>query len=140
MQDLEKNNIRVWQRNTFQRNVLLEIIRKNNRHLDADELYRMAREKELPISLSTVYRNLRLFKKLGLIEERHLAQEHHHYEAKPIVEHHHLVCSKCGRVIEFTHPLADKLKQRISVEEDFLIRDIEIRMEGYCSECRQAGD
>jgi len=136
--DVTEHKEKTWQRNTYQRRLLLELMQENGGHLDADELYQLARQRESSMSLSTVYRNLRLFKDLGLIEERHLTEEHHHYEVKPVVEHHHLVCRRCGKVIEFTNPLAEKLKQRVGIEEDFLITDAEIRIQGYCTECRRA--
>lgn len=79
-------------RATSQRKILLDLIQRANGHVDADELYRRAREQEHAISLSTVYRNLKLFKDLGLVEERHFDEEHHHYESKDVAEHHHLLC------------------------------------------------
>ena len=122
---------------TNQRALLLEIIRQGQGHLDADEIYRQARQKYPRLSLSTVYRSLQLFKKLGLIEEVHFDEAHHHYEAKPPVEHHHLVCLGCGRVIEFHYPLSRYVKRNVAEAKDFDIVATEIRMTGYCSRCRQ---
>ncbi|MFC2014137.1 Fur family transcriptional regulator [Chloroflexota bacterium] len=119
---------------TSQRILILEIIRKGEGHLDADELYRRAREQQPRLSLSTVYRALQEFKKLGLVEERHFDEFHHHYEAKPSAEHHHLVCLGCGRVIEFQYPLARYVKRKVS--EDFEIVDTDVKITGYCSSCR----
>ncbi|MCK4722357.1 MAG: transcriptional repressor, partial [Dehalococcoidia bacterium] len=97
------------QRITSQRRLLLDLLRQSEGHLDADELYRRAKEQEPRLSLSTVYRSLRLFKELGLIEERHFIEEHHHYEARSETEHHHVVCRGCGKVIEFECPFASKM-------------------------------
>jgi Fe2+ or Zn2+ uptake regulation protein len=124
-------------RKTSQRKLLLELVHQARGHLDADELYRRAKEKEARISLSTVYRNLQLFKKLRLIEERHFAEEHHHYEAKSSTEHYHLVCLSCGRVIEFKTPLIQQMKRKVEKDNLFLITSTEINMEGYCSSCRE---
>ncbi len=124
-------------RATNQRALLLELIRQGEGHLDADELYRRAREKQHQLSLSTVYRTLRLFKKLGLVEETHFDEAHHHYEAKPSTEHHHLVCLGCGRVIEFRYPLLRYVKRNVAEAKDFDIVETEIRMTGYCPRCRQ---
>ncbi len=126
----------VGKRNTNQRRLLLNIITKSAGHLDADELYRLARAYEPSISLSTVYRNLKLFKKLGMVEERHFAEEHHHYEPKAMTKHHHLICLGCGEVIEFVSPLAEKMKQQIAAKKDFVITDTEVRMKGYCARCK----
>jgi Fur family ferric uptake transcriptional regulator len=123
------------QRITAQRTVLLELLRQSGGHLDADELYRRARKKKSRISLSTVYRNLQLFKRLGLIEEHHFIEEHHHYEVKSGTEHQHLLCVNCGKVVEFSCPLSRKLKQDIGKRYDFDITGVEVRMTGLCSDC-----
>ena len=123
---------------TKQRALILEIIRCGQGHLDADEVYRQARDKQPRLSLSTVYRSLQLLKKLGLVEEVHFDEGHHRYEVKPSSEHHHLVCLGCGRVIEFRYPLTRYMKRNVPEAKDFEIVDTEIRMTGYCPKCRQA--
>ena len=115
----------------------MELIRQGEGHLDADELYRRARERQPRLSLSTVYRALQKFKELGLIDEVHFDEAHHHYEVKPAAEHHHLVCLGCGRVIEFNHPLSRYLKRNVPEAKNFDIAETEVRITGYCSECRR---
>ena len=122
---------------TSQRALILEIIRHGQGHLDADEIYRQARIKQPRLSLSTVYRTLQVLKKLGLVEELHFDETHHHYEVKPSSEHHHLVCLGCGKVVEFKCPLSPKMKEDIAREKGFEVTGVEIRMTGYCSKCRQ---
>ncbi len=128
------------QRVTAQRTLLLDLIRRSEGHVDADELYRRARRRYPRISLSTVYRNLQLFKKLGLIEEHHFAEEHHHYEVKPATEHQHLLCLNCGKIVEFACPLSQKFKKDIGKQYDFDITGVEVRMTGLCSSCRKRSD
>ena len=125
-------------RATHQRALIMEIIRQGRGHLDADEIYRRAREKEPRLSLSTVYRTLHMFKKLGLVEELHFDETHHHYEVKPSAEHHHLVCLGCGRVIEFNRPLSRYIKGNIPEAKNFDIIETEVRMSGYCAKCRRS--
>lgn len=124
-------------RATSQRALILEIIHQGEGHLDADELYRRARKKQPRLSLSTVYRTLQAFKRQGLIEECHFDESHHYYEVKPPAEHHHLVCLGCGKVIEFQYPLARYVKRNVTEAKGFEITGTEIRMTGYCPECRQ---
>ncbi len=123
---------------TSQRALILEVIRHGEGHLDADEVHRQAREKQPRLSLSTVYRTLQTLKKLGLVEEVHFDEEHHHYEIKPAVEHHHLVCLGCGRVVEFKYPLARLIKRNVTEARDFEIISSEVRMTGYCPACRDS--
>ncbi len=122
---------------TSQRALILDIIQKGKGHLDADEIYRRARAIQPRLSLSTVYRTLKAFKEPGLIEELHFDESHHHYEMKPARKHHHLVCLGCGKVVEFPYSLARYLKRDVPEIGDFEIVDAELRLSGYCSQCRQ---
>jgi Fe2+ or Zn2+ uptake regulation protein len=125
------------QRVTSQRALILKIIQEGEDHLDADEIYRQAKAVKPRISLSTVYRTLKVLKRPGLIEELHLDDSHHHYEIKSSLKHHHLVCLGCGKVIEFQYPLDRSIKRRVPEAREFEIVGAEVRLTGYCASCRQ---
>lgn len=127
---------KLGRRGTRQRELIQEILRQADRHLDADEIYRQARQRSSRISLSTVYRNLQVFKELGLVEE-HQFGNRRYYEPAPQAKHHHLVCLGCGRVFEFKCPSTERLKSRIGKEEGFRVTGAEVRLTGYCPECQQ---
>jgi len=122
---------------TNQRTLIMEILRQGDGHLNADEVYHRAREKQPRLSLSTVYRTLQALKKVGLVEEVHIGLTRHYYEMKHATEHHHLVCLECGRVVEFQYPLARLVKRKIIEAKDFDITGSEVRMTGYCPACRR---
>ena len=124
------------QRSTEQRQLIQEILQQADVHLDADEIYQQARQRSPRISLSTVYRNLQMFKELGLVEE-HQFGNRRYYEPAPQAEHHHLVCLGCGRVFEFKCPSTRRLTSRISREEGFSVTEAEVRLAGYCPECQK---
>jgi Fur family ferric uptake transcriptional regulator len=107
------------------------------KHLDAKELYRRASDKDASISLATVYRTLHLFKKQGVINERHLGQARCYYEMKRSGEHQHLVCESCGQVIDFKSPLIGKLVAEVQRENDFCATSVELYLLGYCSKCKE---
>jgi Fur family ferric uptake transcriptional regulator len=132
----QKTLSRAGTRVTGQRAVILDIIRSGKGHLDADEIYRQAREKIPHLSLSTVYRTLQKFKKIGLVDELHLDDSMHLYEVRRTADHHHLVCLGCGRIIEFSYPLASKIKRDVPEARDFEIVNDELRIKGYCALCR----
>ncbi len=123
---------------TGQRAVILDIIREGKGHLDADEIYQRARQKLPRMSLSTVYRALQKFKASGLVEERHLDQNHHHYELPHRGEHHHLICTGCGKVVEFKLPLTEIVSERVPQAAGFKIdRSGELSLTGLCPACQQ---
>lgn len=123
---------------THQRALIMDIIRQGRGHLDADEIFLRAREMEPRLSLSTVYRTLQMLKELDIVDELHFGEDHHHYEVKPTQEHHHLVCLGCGRVTEFDYPLSRYLKREVAALKDFDIDETEIRVAGYCKQCRRS--
>jgi Fur family ferric uptake transcriptional regulator len=122
---------------TSQRRLLLSVMRDAEKHLDAKELYRRVSERDPNISLATVYRNLRLFKEQGLINERHLGQAHCYYEMKRLGEHQHLVCEACGQVIEFESPLLRKLVAEVQRKNNFSVTKVELYLEGHCHKCKE---
>jgi len=122
---------------TPQRSLLLRIIQGSSGHLDADEIYRRARESDPRISLSTVYRTVGLLKELGLVEELHFDEEHHHYEMAADKIHHHLVCTRCGQIVEFESALLDELWGGLEREHGFSVERVQIDVVGSCRECRR---
>ena len=125
---------------TSQRRLLFELIRQADEHIDAKELYRRASSKDESISPATVYRSLNLFKQLGLVDERRLGKMCCYYEIKQPLEHQHLVCRGCGKVIEFESPLIRKLVDKIQREHGFNVTKAELYLEGYCLECEERGE
>ncbi|MFC1871522.1 Fur family transcriptional regulator [Chloroflexota bacterium] len=120
---------------TAQRRLLYKLIHESDEHVDAKELYRRASNLDRSISLATVYRGLRFFKESGLVNERRFGQVHC-YEVKGAGEHQHMVCERCGRVIEFESPLLAELIDRIRHDQNFQVTRVELCLEGYCRECQ----
>ena len=120
---------------TAQRRLLLELIRDAEGHLDAKELYQRARARDESIGPATVYRSLNLFKELGLVDQRRLGKVCCCYEIKQSMQHQHLVCQRCGKVIEFQVPNFQKLIKTIRQEYNFKIIKAQLCIEGYCEQC-----
>jgi Fur family ferric uptake transcriptional regulator len=124
---------------TTQRRLLLELLREAEGHIDAKELYRRESARDESISPATVYRTLKFFKELGLIDEMRLSKFRCYYEISGSPEHQHLVCHGCGKVIEFDNPLVGKLIKAVKREHSFNVTKAELYLEGYCPECEEKG-
>ena len=133
MKDMDnKKSVRTW---TSQRRLLLELLRDADGHLDAKELYRRASTRDESISPATVYRSLSLFKELGIIDERRLGKIRCYYEIKQSLEHQHLRCQGCGKVIEFRSRLIRDLVVSIEKENGFKVTKADLYLEGFCPQC-----
>ena len=125
---------------TAHRQLLLHLIQDASGHIDAKELYQRAIREDDSISLATVYRNLHLFKELGLVDERRLGQVRCYYEMKQTPEHQHLMCRGCGKIVDFESPLIRELVDKVQRNHRFNVTKAELYLEGYCEQCNEETD
>ena len=127
---------------TPQRKEILKIFveHQDRHHMSAEDVYGILRENESEIGLATVYRALDLLSELGILVQIDFGDGCARYElntADPKVHHHHhLICLKCRKVIEFEEDLLDDLEATIANESDFQIINHEVKFFGYCKDCR----
>src|SRR6266849_168239 len=124
---------------TRQRQILLELIDKSGQHLDAENLYQMAKEKDPKLNRVTVYRTLKLLKEGGLVDEldlMHYGGDQHYYETRTKQEHAHVICLRCGKVEEFFGDPLQKLRRQIESHFGFQIVLARTEVGGYCSHCQ----
>jgi Fur family ferric uptake transcriptional regulator len=134
-QSLKERGVRL----TRQRRLLLELIDNSGRHLDADTLYQMAREKDAKLNRVTVYRTLKMLKEGGLVDEldlAHIEGEKHYYETRLKREHAHIICLRCGRVEEFFGEQLGVVKNQVSSQFGFEIVFARTEIAGYCAHCQ----
>jgi len=117
---------------TPERKLLLRII-SENAHLDASEIYRLAKIEDDKMSLSTVYRTVRLLEEMGLVEASELGEDHYHYEVR-LSEHYHLICLGCGKVVEI--PPVEEVS-KLGEERGFEVVGVKLELFGYCPACRK---
>lgn len=134
-QSLKDRGVRL----TRQRRLLLDLIDNSGKHLDADTLYQMAREKDAKLNRVTVYRTLKMLKEGGLVDELDLAHfegEKHYYETRLKREHAHIICLRCGRVEEFFGEQLNAVKGSVASQFGFEIVFARTEIGGYCSHCQ----
>ena len=130
-------------RMTEQRRTLVEVLECAEKHLDADEVFRRARERDPSIHRATIYRTLNLLKKMGLVDEldlMHVAGDRHYYEIRPSVFHIHLVCTRCGAVEEPGGPFWEELKAKVRRDTGFRPEAARMEMGGLCRDCQSPED
>ena len=123
---------------TRARIIVLEEIFTSGEHLEAEEL--AARLKKKGVSRATVYRTLSLLEKLGLVRRVIYGERHSHFERViPRRHHDHLICVKCGRVVEFYDPRIEGLQEEVARRHGFEIVGHTLEIRGICSRCRSGG-
>ena len=120
---------------TRQRQLVLEILDKNQGHLDAEALFMKAKTKDMNIGIATIYRTLALLKKIGVVKEEFLGQQHGQFEKTPPLPHYHFTCLQCGRVIEFEAPQLTEIAHQLSKNKKIQVSEITMHLSGLCSQC-----
>jgi Fur family ferric uptake transcriptional regulator len=124
---------------TRQRRILLDLIDHSGEHLDAERLYKMAKEKDPKLNRVTVYRTLKLLKEGGLVDEldlMHYGGDQHYYETRLKQEHAHVICLRCGKVEEFFGEPLQKLRRQVESHFGFQIVLARTEIGGYCPHCQ----
>jgi Fur family transcriptional regulator, ferric uptake regulator len=134
-------NAKGW-RLTPQRETILKIFQElpQGNHLSAEDLHAQLLDLEQDISLSTVYRTLKLLARMGILRQIDLAEGHKHYELnKPHPNHHHhLVCVKCNKTIEFKSSSALQVGSKQAQESGYKLLDCQLTIHGICPECQRS--
>ena len=123
---------------TAQRRLLLKVLAESRAHLDAEEIYALAKKKDPNISLATVYRTLNVLTEAGIVQERANIRDgqRHYYEVTNKI-HYHFTCLSCRRVIEFEAPLIEQSIAELAERLNLDIVHTRVHIDGYCSACQQ---
>ena len=122
---------------TKQRRVVLNVFLECKDHVSVEELYAIVSEQEPKIGLATIYRTLALLTKSGLALEMDFGDGQKRYESSFMSAHHdHMVCTECGKIIEFNHPLIEKYQEEIAIQNGFKITSHKLDLFGHCSNCK----
>lgn len=124
---------------TNQRIALLKLLDGTQEHFDAEEIYLELLKKEKNVSRATVYRALEALVEQGLVAKLDFGDGRMRFErTKGDDEHHdHLICEKCGKVIEFFNLEMEAQQLAVCEEHDFEPTDHTMHIFGTCSECRK---
>jgi len=114
---------------TDQRRVIARVIAAASDHPDVEELYRRASAVDPNISISTVYRTVKLFEDAGIIERHDFRDGRSRYEPAPEEHHDHLIDLRTGRVIEFRSEEIEEMQRQIA--EKLGYRLVDHRLELY---------
>ena len=123
---------------TPQRRSIISVIIDAREHLTPTAIHEKVHREHPSIGLVTIYRTLEMLNELGLICETHAGGSCRSYlMRRPAEHHHHLICSDCGKVIDFTDCSLGELERKLTEETRFKISGHLLEFLGQCRECRR---
>jgi len=116
---------------------ILEIFQRHagesgERHLSAEDVYRMLSADRLEVGLATVYRVLTQFEQAGLLSRRHFEAGRAVFELNEGSHHDHLVCVNCGHVEEFVDGEIEERQRRVAADRGFDLQEHALSLYGVC--------
>ena len=133
-----KGHVSRW---TMPREAILDLLSKSSKHMSAKEIYASLYNTHPGMGLTTVYRTLDLLARMGLLTKLTLGDGQSRYEFKSSDKkehHHHLICTHCGKIINYSEFLDEELRlvkkteERLAKKYDFTIHDHNIEFLGLC--------
>jgi Fe2+ or Zn2+ uptake regulation protein len=125
-------------RMTIQRRVILDAFHSADEHPTAEEIYRIAQQRDASLNLSTVYRTLRWLEREGLICARAFpeADRSERYDTALPDTHHHFVCTTCRTVVEFDVVELDSISRNMERRYGLRVKQATLVLYGQCADCR----
>lgn len=117
---------------------ILNLFENNpERHLSAEDVYRLTIEKNMNIGVATVYRVLSQFEEVGILKSHHFDTGKAVFELEKGEHHDHIVCVECGKITEFFDNEIEELQNSVAKKHGYEIIDHSMYMYGVCGECRK---
>jgi Fur family ferric uptake transcriptional regulator len=135
-QDLKRAGLKI----TLPRMKILEILESSDKkHLSAEDIYRVLLDTGEEIGLATIYRVLTQFEGAGLVIRHHFETGQALFELERGKHHDHLICVKCGKIIEFVDESIEAKQKEIAAKNGFRISDHSLIIYGICNNesCQQ---
>lgn len=128
---LKENQIRI----TPQRYAILEFLIENDTHPTADEIYKALVGEFPSMSVATVYNNLRLFTKMGLVKELMYGDTSSRFDFTT-TNHYHAICSNCGRIEDIYYPGLDDVEIVAQRLTGYDVNSHRLEIYGLCPNCK----
>ena len=122
---------------TPQRLMVVKAVEEADSHISAEEIYLQIRARYPHMNISTVYRTLELLSGLGLVTETDMGDGRVRYHSIGKGHHHHLVCQKCGEIIDVEESMLSPLWSEIGQRYGFKVNMKHLAFFGLCSKCRE---
>jgi len=125
---------------TNQRKIVIDaLVKHQDQHLNCDEIYDLVKSVDHNLGLATIYRSLKLFVQLGILTELNIGDGGIRYDLVDLKtnshNHHHLICKKCGKIIEVRDDSLEAVEKEIEKIYDFKIENHKCKFMGLCKNC-----
>jgi len=123
-------------KSTRQRGLIIDTFFDTGGHLSVEDLWAKVRVQDVKVSVATVYRTMKLLNECGLAHARNFGDGQTRYEPAVGKHHHdHLICTRCGTIIEFENDRIEALQDVVARKHGFRVTSHKMELYGLCRNC-----
>ena len=124
---------------TKQRELILKFLYENEGHFTPEDIYMLMKKNhpDVTIGIATVYRTLTLLEKEGIASSISFGVQGKKYELGEKEHHDHLICTRCGKIIEFFDDVIEQRQEAIAKQYNFKMQDHTMKIVGLCEACQK---
>jgi Fur family ferric uptake transcriptional regulator len=125
-------------KSTRQRTLIVDTFFASDGHLSVEDLWTKVRALDAKVSVATVYRTMKLLHECGLAHSRNFGDGQTRYEAAIGRHHHdHLICTRCGTIVEFENDKIETLQDAVAKKHGFTVTSHKMELYGLCRNCQR---
>jgi Fur family ferric uptake transcriptional regulator len=126
-------------KSTRQRSLIIDTFFGLGGHVTVEDLWSRVRQTDAKVSVATVYRTMKLLSESGLAQARNFGDGQTRYEPAAGRHHHdHLICTRCGTIIEFENDRIEQLQDAVAKKHGFRVTSHKMELYGLCRDCQRA--
>lgn len=121
---------------TEPRKALLEILSQSSKPLDAEDIKKGLKKKNISADQATIYRILKTFSEKNIVHKIALEEGKSHYELTDRPHHHHIVCTSCGTILDIEECGIESIEREIEKKTGFTVLSHSFELFGKCLKCK----
>ena len=118
------------------RDLVVDTFLAEREHVGLDAILEKVRAKDPGVGMATVYRTMRLMEEAGLVHARDFSGTTVFEVALGRPHHDHLICDRCGRIVEFVSDAIERLQEKVASDHGFVLQRHRHELFGLCEKCR----
>lgn len=137
LKNFKKQVSKIGLKNSIQKDYILKVLYFSKKHLTAEEISNEIKSiYNVSIGIATVYRAMKFFYDMKLVNQLDIGDGILRYELNLSEHHDHLICTNCGKIIEFNDDLIELNQIKIATKNNFILKEHVMTIYGLCEDCQ----
>ncbi len=124
-------------KNTLQKDYILKALYNTDEHLSVEQITSLVKNRyNIDVGIATVYRTMNFLEEMGIVESLDVGDASKRYELCNSLHHDHMVCTSCGKIIEFTDEKIELSQIKVAKRNGYVMKDHVMTIYGLCEDCQ----